>query len=181
MSVMTVAAKRYAKALFQVVHEQGTVEETRAQLEAVSDAFTRDPQIRAFFEHPNIETDTKIGLLKQAVDNKLSNYVLRTLQLLLERGRVSAIVAVHAAFVQISDEVLGRAHALVTSAFVLTDAQQQEIAKRFGDLTGKQMTVDTTVDPSLLGGIRIRIGDTLYDGSLATKLAELESTLNKAR
>jgi F-type H+-transporting ATPase subunit delta len=181
MSGMAVAAKRYAKALFAVVKEQGVVDETRAQLEAISQALAGDAGIRAFFEHPNVEAETKIDLLKKAVGNQLSDVVLRTLQLLIERGRASSVPAVYAAFVEIADEALGRAHALVSSAYELTAAQQQEIAAKFGELTGKKITVDTVVDASLLGGVRIRIGDTLYDGSLATKLAELEKSFNKAR
>jgi len=181
MSGMAVAAKRYAKALFEVSKEKGMIEETRNQLASVVEALEGDAQIRAFFSHPNIGIQAKMSALKAAVGDKLNPYVMNTLQLLVERGRAAAVSGVYSAYASIADEALGRAHARVVSAFALTPEQQNEIAARFGALSGKQVTVDTVVDPSLLGGIRVRIGDTLYDGSLATRLAELERSFNKAR
>lgn len=181
MSGGSVAAKRYAKALFAVAQEKGTIEETHSQLEAVVAALTGDAQIRAFFEHPNIDAKTKIEAVKTAVGDKLNSYVIQTIQLLIERGRAAAIDSVLAAYAAIADEAIGRAHAKVTSAFELTPEQMKAIEQQFGALTGKQITVETVVDPSLLGGIRVRIGDTLYDGSLATKLEGLERSFNNAR
>jgi F-type H+-transporting ATPase subunit delta len=181
MSGMAVAAKRYAKALFTVAQEKGTIEETGSQLEAVATALEDNADIRAFFDHPNIGADTKLRVLKESVSGNVSEPVLNTLQLLLERGRISAVSSLRTGYNSIAEEVLGRAHAKVTSAFDLTPDQQAEIAQQFSALTGKQVTVETAVDASLLGGIRVRIGDTLYDGSLSTKLADLERLFNKAR
>lgn len=181
MSGMAVAAKRYAKALFEVAKDKGTVEETQAQLAAVAEAIGGSLEIRSFLDHPNVSSDVKIRVLKEAVGGKVSDYVLNTLQLLVERGRGSAISSVFSAYSSIADEALGRANAVVTSAFELTEDQKNEIVRKFSALTGKKITVETVVDPSLLGGVRVRIGDTLYDGSLAAKLAELERSFNNAR
>ncbi|WP_199623553.1 F0F1 ATP synthase subunit delta [Paenibacillus alkalitolerans] len=181
MSGAAVAAKRYAKALFEVAKDKGAIEETQAQLAAVAEAIGGNAEVRAFFDHPNIGSDVKIRALKDAVGGKVSDHVMNALQLLVERGRGSAISAVLSAYISIADEALGRAKASVTSAFELTEEQQDEIARQFSALTGKKITVEPAVDPSLLGGVRIRIGDTLYDGSLATQLAEMERSFNKAR
>ncbi|TLS50520.1 F0F1 ATP synthase subunit delta [Paenibacillus antri] len=181
MSAMAVAAKRYAKALFALAKEKGSVEETGAQFEAVAAALEGNADIRNFFDHPNIGADAKVRALKQAVGGQVSDYVLNTLMLLVERGRGAAIGEVSSAYRAIADESLGRAQARVTSAFALSAEQQQEIARKFGALTGKEVAVETVVDPSILGGIRVRIGDTLYDGSLSTKLAEIERSFNHAR
>lgn len=181
MSGMAVAAKRYAKALFEAAKEKGTVEETGEQLHSVASALSGNVEIRAFFDHPNIGSDVKIRVVKEAVAGKVSDIVMNAVQLLVERGRGSAISLVSEAYKAIADEALGRAHAHVTSAYELTKEQQEEIMRHFGALTGKNITVETVVDKSLLGGIRVRIGDTLYDGSLATKLSELERSFNKAR
>lgn len=180
MSGMAVAAKRYAKALFAVAKEKGTIEETGEQLDAVAEALS-NADVRAFFDHPNIGADAKLRALKEATAGKVSDYVSNSLQLLLQRGRSSAVGDVATAYKSIANEALGRAYAQVTSAFSLSPEQQDEVARRFSEMTGKKVTVDTVVDPSLLGGIRVRIGDTLYDGSLSTKLAELERSFNNAR
>ncbi|HZG87337.1 F0F1 ATP synthase subunit delta [Paenibacillus sp.] len=181
MSGMGVAAKRYAKALFAVAQEKGLVEETKAQLDAVVDALTSSSDIQAFLEHPNIAASKKKEAIRTAISGKVNEYVLQTVQLLVDRGRAAAIGPVRDAYAAIADEALGRAVASVASAFELTAEQQQDIASKFSAITGKQVTVESVVDPSLLGGIRVRIGDTLYDGSLATKLAELERSFNHAR
>ncbi|WP_274362455.1 F0F1 ATP synthase subunit delta [Paenibacillus thermotolerans] len=181
MSGMAVAAKRYAKALFETAKDKGQIEETGEQLQAVAQALAGNPEIQAFFDHPKIGNDVKIRAVKDAVSGKVSEQVVNTLQLLIDRGRGSSVGLVAQAYKAIADEFLGRANAYVTSAFDLTPEQQEGIARHFSAVTGKKVTVETVVDKSLLGGIRIRIGDTLYDGSLATKLAELERSFNKAR
>lgn len=181
MSGMAVAAKRYAKALFEVARENGTVEETQVQLAAIAQSLSSDEAVRAFFDHPNIGNDVKIQAVRNAVGDKLSEPVKKTLELLVERGRGSALNEVVEAYSRIADEALGRGHAVVTSTFELTQEQQDGIAKQFSALTGKKITIETKVDKALLGGIRVRIGDTLYDGSLSSKLAEMERSFNKAR
>lgn len=181
MSGMAVAAKRYAKALFAVAKEKGTIEETGAQLAAIAAALQNDASIRAFFDHPNISVEAKSRALKDAWSGKVSNDVMNALQLLLERGRISGLPEVYNGYQSIADEALGRASAQVGTAFALSEEQQQQIAAHFSALTGKKVTVETTVDAALLGGLRVRIGDTLYDGSLSSKLAKLERSFNKAR
>lgn len=181
MSGAAVAAKRYAKALFAVAQEKGAVDRIQSELRAASSALQGDPEVQAFFNHPNIGTDVKVRAMKDAVGGKVSDETLRAVELLIERGRIAVIDAVSATYDALADEALGRAHAQVTAAQPLTPEQQAEIARQFSALTGKTVTVETVVDSSLLGGVRVRIGDTLYDGSLATKLNELERSFNKAR
>ena len=177
---MSAAANRYAKALFAVAKESGAVEAFGEQMDAVAGALN-EPSVRSFFEHPNIGAESKVRVLLSSLGGNVAEPVANALKLLIERGRSGEIGEVAAAYRAIADEALGRAKAKVTSAFVLTPEQERSIAERFSALTGKQVAVETTVDPSLLGGIRVRIGDTLYDGSLATQLTELEKSLNQAR
>ena len=80
-------------------------------------------------------------------------------------------------FTKVANEALGQASAIVYSAFVLSDAQQAEIASHFSKVTGKTIRVSSVVEPKLLGGVQVRIGDRLYDGSLSGKLARLEQSL----
>ena len=77
----------------------------------------------------------------------------------------------------IANEALGQANALVTTPLTLTAKESQEIAERFSIISGKKIQISSIVDPSLLGGLQVRIGDRLYDGSLSGKLARLEKSL----
>lgn len=177
MSRGTVVAKRYAKALFQLALEQGLVSETENQLKLIVSVFESDAEVRAFLTAPNITLENKLKVLKSAFHDKASSIVLNTVSLLIERGREGELPAVLEAYLQVAGGALGRADAHVTSAKPLSEQETAKLADKFGTLLGKTVRVTNTVNPDLLGGITVRIGDTLYDGSLRGKLERLEKTL----
>lgn len=106
---------------------------------------------------------------------------MNTLQLLIERRREEALEAFVKAYVKIANDALGQANATVYTPVKLSEAELNDIAATFGKLTGKQIRVESVIDKSLLGGIQVRIGDRLYDGSLSGKLKRLERTLNQSQ
>ncbi len=174
-----VVAKRYAKALFEVAQEAGSVESTADQLQLVAELLEQSKDFRSFMTHPSVPGKDKLKLVKDAFGTELSELVYQTLELLIERGRFPIIPAVHKAFVAISDEQSGRAKAIVFSAYELSDADSKAIEEQFGKLTGKQLSIENVIDKSLIGGIRVRIGDRLYEGSVAGKLEQLHNQLKQ--
>ncbi len=180
MSRGTVVAKRYAKALFQLAQEQGLVAEVENKLTQIVSTIENDTQVRAFLSAPNITLAAKIGALKAGFDDKASTFVLNTVSLLIERGREGDIASVLEAYLKVAGEALGRADAFVTSAKPLTEVERINLATKFGALLGKTVRVTNDVDPELLGGVTVRIGDTLYDGSLKGKLDRLNKALQNA-
>jgi F-type H+-transporting ATPase subunit delta len=177
MSRGTVVTRRYAKALFELAREQGLVTEAENQLQAIVQAAESDADIRAFLAAPSITTENKVKALQAAFGDKASAVVLNTISLLIERGRQGELASLLGAYRQVSGSVLGRADALVTSAKPLTEEDQTNLAAKFGTLIGKTVRVENVVDPALLGGVTVRIGDTLYDGSLRGKLDRLSKQL----
>ncbi|WP_123042302.1 F0F1 ATP synthase subunit delta [Cohnella candidum] len=177
MSRGTVVARRYAKALFELAREQGLVAETEIQLQAVVEATQKDAEIRAFLAAPGITTADKIKALQAAFGDKASAIVLNTISLLIERGRHGELASLLDAYRLVSGSVLGRADAVVTSAKPLTEDEKTKLATQFGSLIGKTVRVENVVDAALLGGLTVRIGDTLYDGSLRGKLDRLSKQL----
>jgi F-type H+-transporting ATPase subunit delta len=180
MSRETIVAKRYAKALFEVALGQGSVAQVEEELKGILQVIRENADYGKLLEHPNISTDAKLGLLKQAFEGKVSVAVLNTLQLLVERRRESVLSDLVDSYVKIANESLGQANAMVYSAHSLTADESQQISDRFGQLTGKRIRIANVVDSSLLGGIQVRIGDRLYDGSLSGKLKRLEQALKQA-
>lgn len=180
MSRGSVVAKRYAKALFSLAQEQGLVSETEEQLKLIVSVVESNADIRAFLTAPNITLDTKIMTLKNSLQDKASSNVLNTVSLLIERGRQGELAAVLDAYRQVAGNALGRADAHVLSAQLLTEEEKSNIAVKFGALLGKTIRVTNTVNPELLGGLTVRIGDTLYDGSLRGKLDRLDKALQSA-
>jgi F-type H+-transporting ATPase subunit delta len=177
MSRGTVVARRYAKALFELAQEQGLVTETENQLQAIVESSEKEADIRAFLSAPGITTENKVKALQAAFGGKSSALVLNTISILIERGRQGDFASLLEAYRQVSGNVLGRADALVTSAKPLGEDEQNHLAAKFGTLIGKTVRVENIVDPALLGGLTVRIGDTLYDGSLRGKLDRLSKQL----
>ncbi|WP_336787422.1 F0F1 ATP synthase subunit delta [Paenibacillus sp. MMO-177] len=176
MSRDIVVAKRYAKALFELASEQGIVSETEEQLKLIVQNLKNDADARKFLELPSIEPEKKIAVLKGAFGDHVSALVLHTLELILVRGRQELISDVYEAYTKIAGEALGQAHAIVYTAHSLSGEELAEVEASFGKLSGKKIIAEQIVNPALLGGVQVRIGDRLYDGSLSGKLERLQKS-----
>jgi F-type H+-transporting ATPase subunit delta len=133
-----------------------------------------DEKVYAFLGHPQIALSTKLRSLKNVFEGRAHALVLHLVLLLVARDRVQLLPDVYEAYRHIADKNIGRSRIHITSAFELSRAQQQEIADAFALHTKQAISASTTVDPTLLGGIRVRMHDQLYDGSLVTKLKHLQ-------
>lgn len=178
MSSLTVIGRRYGKALFDAAKEQGTVEQTGSELKMVVELMQGNKQLKSFLDHPGVDHQSKVNVLTKALEGKISQLVLNAIQLVLDRGRVAILPSMLEAYSKTADDALKRAQATVYSPMKMSEQQVEEIAKQFGAITGKTIVVENVVDPSLLGGITVKIGDRLYDGSLSGKLKDLQKNLS---
>jgi ATP synthase, F1 delta subunit len=178
MSRDTVVAKRYAKALFELASAAGNVSEVEAQLKLIAEALERDEEIMKFLSLPGVTPENKSAAIKAALGGNVSELVLNTLELIVSRRRQGIIGDMYESFTKIAGEVLGQAHATVYTAKQLTDEELAGVAAHFGGVTGKKIIAEQIVEPALLGGLQVRIGDRLYDGSLSGKLDRLQKSLN---
>lgn len=176
MSRDTVVAKRYAKALFELAQQNNIVAEVEGQLQLIVQTLELDETIVKFLSLPSIDAGKKIAVLKSAFGDRVSALVLNTLELLVVRGRQDAIAEIYEAFTKIAGEALGQAHAIVYTASNLSESEFTEVVAGFSQLTGKKIIAQQVVDTDLLGGVRVRIGDRLYDGSLSGKLERLQKS-----
>ncbi|MBB6638090.1 F0F1 ATP synthase subunit delta [Cohnella thailandensis] len=180
MSRSNVVAKRYAKAIFDVARGQNQIAEAETQLMLLVKELQNNAPFSAVLAAPNIPAEAKIGVVSNAFAGTLLPSVLNLVSLLIERGRQSELPAVYQAYLEVASAALGRADAYVTSAQPLSLNEKDQIAKKFGALLGKTIRVHDAVDASLLGGMTVRIGDTLYDGSLSGKLNRLDKALQSS-
>ncbi|MCU6708506.1 F0F1 ATP synthase subunit delta [Paenibacillus sp. J5C_2022] len=178
MSRDAVVAKRYAKALFELASEGGKVSEVEAELKLIAETLQRDPSIEKFLSLPSVAPVGKIAALKASFGEAVSPLVFDTLQLVISRGRQTIIGEVYEAYTKIAGDTLGQAHAIVYTAKQLSDDELAGVAAHFSSVTGKKIIAEQIVEPALLGGLQVRIGDRLYDGSLSGKLDRLSKTLN---
>lgn len=177
MSREIIVAKRYARALFDLAQEKGKTSDAANDLRTVAQVLQEVPDLKKLLEHPKMDTSVKNELLKQSFEGKVSEEVLNLLMLLVDRKRAELIEDVQVQFDKLASEALGRAVAVVYTPKPLNDPEKNQIAEHFGKLTGKSIEVDNIIDERLLGGLKIRIGDKLFDASLSSKLEKLEKSL----
>ncbi|WP_151733722.1 F0F1 ATP synthase subunit delta [Paenibacillus tengchongensis] len=178
MSRDTVVAGRYAKALYNTAAESGIILEVEEQLKSVVQALDADPEVKRFLQSPRISQSDKLQVLRTSLKGKLSSPVMNTVELLVQRSRTDILADLLDSYIKIEGDAQGIGDASVYSAYPLSQAEQDQVAAEFSVLTGRKIRVTNLVDRSLLGGLKVIIGDTLYDGSLAGKLERLEKSFN---
>ncbi|MFC6334943.1 F0F1 ATP synthase subunit delta [Paenibacillus septentrionalis] len=178
MSRDAVVAKRYAQALFELAAAGKVVNEVEHEIKLVVTALSDNEQLNKFLNLPGVEVENKVELLKESFGSSVSELVYNTLRLMIERGRQNVIANLYESYAKIAGEVLGQAKAVVYTATLLSESELAGVAAQFEQVTGKKIVAEQVVDPALLGGVRVRIGDRLYDGSLSGKLERLQKTLN---
>lgn len=179
MSRDTVVSSRYARALFEAASEQGRVEETGEELKSVVQALEADHDFRNFISTPNISLADKEKVLNNVFMGKVSDALLRTMVLLIERGRYEVFPELLNSYTKIVSRTLNVADALVYTPYPLDEREQAEVAATFGQLSGKRLRIQNHIDESLIGGLKVVIGDMLYDGSVSGKLERLEKSFRR--
>ncbi|ALS26034.1 F0F1 ATP synthase subunit delta [Paenibacillus cisolokensis] len=177
MSRDLVTAKRYAKALFDVAQQQGIVSEVEEQLKLIAETLRENADVQKVLASPGIASANKVELLRGAFADSVSAIVMNTLELLIARGRQHLIPEVYESFVRIAGEKLNKAQAIVYTARQLSNDELNALTAHFAQVTGKSITAEQVVEPALIGGVKVRIGDTLYDGSLSGKLDRLAKSM----
>lgn len=169
-------ARRYAEAAFQVAMRDGTVEQWRSELAAAA-AVIGDARAMSALSNPAIPIDQRsmavAGLLKGTASDPVQNLI----QLLLRRGRIEELSRVDEEFRRLDDRRQGITHATATSAAALSPDEVRALTQRLEQSTGGRIALDVQVDPSLLGGLVVRVGDRLIDGSVRGRLERLRNQL----
>jgi F-type H+-transporting ATPase subunit delta len=170
------AARRYARALFDLAEREGALDTVGAALAATAELLD-DPRVARVLTGP-VEQTSKQDLLRTIAAKAGAPPVFRDLLLLLaERGRLPHLAAIRSVFDQLVDRRLGRARATVRSAAPLSPDAIAELARVFGRITGKQVLAQVTVDHDLVAGMIVEIEGKVYDGSLRTQLARLRQQM----
>ncbi len=166
----------YAKALLGAAGAK--TDQIVSQLEAVvKDCLDRFPALEQALASPNIAQDEKEAMLDRIFSGKIEKVLLNFLKILCRRGRAGSLRAVQVTASMLRDEQLGRLHVQVTSALPLNDEQRNAISAQLKKAFGKDAVLEELTDSSLLGGVVLRIGDKVYDGSVQGKLVQMRQTV----
>jgi ATP synthase F1 delta subunit len=172
-------AEVYSRALFEVARDHGVLDRVRDELGEFTDALETDRELRVFFFSPYFSSEEK----RDGVDRVVSDAderVVNFLKLLAERHRMPVIFRIRRAF----DALWADEHKLlpvtVTSAVELDESLVQEIGKRIEEQTGRTVELSSNVDPDVLGGLVVRVGNMVLDASVRNRLERLRKQVAKA-
>jgi F-type H+-transporting ATPase subunit delta len=172
------ASLQYANGLADVALGQGAGEPTAKQLGNFGAAYAQSAELRTFLASPAVSVQAKHEVMEKIVKRLGASKIIRNfLFVIADHRRTQLIPEIAAAFEQVLRQRQGVAEAEISSAVELTAAQKKELAGTLARLTGKKIEPKYSLDPSLLGGAVVRIGDTIYDGSLRTRLNEMRARL----
>jgi ATP synthase F1 delta subunit len=172
-------ASVYARSLFEVAQEQGKLDDVRKQLGEFAEALSENQEMQVFFFSPYFSTEEKeegLGKIVSGADPIIENF----LQLLIEKHRVPTTFAIRRAFDELWQQENKLLPVEVTSAIELDKKTVKDIGERIGDETGQKIELTERVDPDILGGLVVRVGNSIIDASIRARLDSLRKQVAKA-
>lgn len=170
-------ARRYALAVFQLAAEQQAVDAVGADLHTLRDAIYADQTSKGFLLSPVIDRKEKERVFSAAFAGKTHDVALHTLLLLVRKRREALLAEIVQQYDALQLQARGEEPLTVTSAKELSTGELRSLVERLEKLYGKKFSVTQTVQPNLIGGVRIMMGDRRIDGSVEGRLEELTRTL----
>lgn len=175
-------AKSYARALFELARERDQIDAIGTELAAAADLLTVQPALRDFLSRPWVSGAAKRGAAT-AVATRLgaSPLVKDFLALVAVRNRADHMAAIETAYRALVDEQRRRVRVKLRTAVRFTDAERESLGRRMSQLLeGRELVIDESVDPNLLGGFVAEVGSMILDGSLDTQLVRIREQLARA-
>lgn len=173
-------ARRYAKALLLIGKEDGQTEQYRKELENIAKLMDQEKNLADTIANPlHIHGERKQVLQRVIEKMNVSKVMSAFMLLLFEKGRIGFIGSINDFYQMMADELKGVARASLVSASELTSDTIEKIRTALSKKTGKEVVLEVTQDPGLIGGIVTRIGDLVLDGSIKTQLLNMRETLKR--
>jgi F-type H+-transporting ATPase subunit delta len=172
-------AQVYGRSLFEVAREQGKLDELREQLGQFADAVSENHDLAVFFFSPYFSTKEKQEALARMLDGA-DPILLNFLNLLIENHRMPVIFRIRQEYERLWDEENKTLPVEITSAIELDPATAESLGKKIGERAGRKVTLAARVDPDILGGIIIRVGNSILDASIRNRLEQLRRQVAQA-
>jgi F-type H+-transporting ATPase subunit delta len=170
-------ARNYAATLFDLALRHDGLEAFAGGMDIVVGLLDQNPSFRLFLETPRISDGEKKDLLKKVFDTVLPRPLLNFLQVTVDKRRQRLLGAIGEEFHALLDEHLGRAHVTVTLARALDSTGMEELSGKLSALLGMRAIPHVRVKPEILGGVHLKTGDTVYDGTLRRRIKQLRKQL----
>lgn len=173
----TTIARNYAETLLELARRAGDLTAWGQAVDDVADAMQNNRTLRLFLESPRVSAAEKNRILGRAFEGQLPHVFVRFLQALVNHRRQMLLPQIAREFHDLVDQVEGRLHATVTVASQPGDGERRTIASELSRAYNKEVVPHFTVNPAILGGVVVRVGDTVLDGSVRRRLSALRARM----
>lgn len=170
-------ARNYAEALLELARRAGDTGGWGTLVQELADGVRTDRGLRLFLESPRVSADEKNAVLARAFAGRAPRNFVRFLQALIAKRRQMLLPEIATQYHDLLDEAEGRVHAHVTVAKAPTADDRELLARQLSRTLGKEVVPHVTVNPAILGGVVVKVGDRVMDGSVRRRLARLRGQL----
>lgn len=170
---------RYAGALFEIAERDGIIDKLEQELDNIRDTIKGSRDLEKVMYYSQVNPDEKKAILKSIFKDQISGLTFNFLFLLIDRQREGFLDSIVSTFKGLAYKARNAEQVQVTSAVELNDNEKTELEKSLEKLTGKKVQSSYSVDPLLIGGVMVRIGDRIIDGSVRNKLSSLREHLRQ--
>jgi len=168
------AAVRYAKAILSFALEQNKEVQVNDDMLLIANTIVDSKDLQLLLSSPVIKSVVKKDTIKEIFSSKVSSLTIGLVDLLIDNKRLSILEDVAKKYTILFDELKGIEVAKVTTAIPLTESLKKQVLSKVKEITGKEATIENNVNPDIIGGFILRIGDVQYDASVANKLQGLK-------
>ena len=169
--------KKYAQALFKVVVKEDDINQVSDRLNSIRSILESVPELNQLFITRRVQVQDKMNMLKNILGDKISDIVMDLMVLLMENGHMMLFGEVVKRFDYLKDKDSEIIKVQITSSSILSDDEVQRISLNIENKIQKKLNVKMDIDTSLMGGIKLRVGNTLIDGSVSNRLQKMRDTL----
>ncbi len=173
-------AKRYAQALLAAAAKRGQAEAVAESYSAVTAVLAEQPRLVSLLRAPQVSRERKQELLEKVFGGRVEDLLLHFFALLLRKDRLALLDAIQQEYQALVEERQGLARAEVTTAVPLPEDLAGALRDRLQQVTGKTVILTDRVDPAVIGGVCVKMGDRVIDGTIRTNLARLRAQLAEA-
>jgi F-type H+-transporting ATPase subunit delta len=173
-------AVRYAQALFGLAKKTNKLDEQLGELVKVGAIFSQHPALGRSLQSPTIPSTVKKSILQKVLAGRVSDTTLHFFYVLVDKNREVYLESIIEGYKELLRHERGQVHVVIQSAGPLSPAVQQQVQTRMREYTGKTVELTYEVDPELLGGLVIRVGDRIIDGSVRHQLSQIHERLTRA-
>lgn len=170
-------SKTYSESLFEVAVEENILEKTIEDMLLIKESFETYPELYELFRSPQVSTVERKAMLKEVFGPKVSTEVLNFLKILVDKGRCSEIFGINDSFMKLSDKHNGIVHVVAETAVLMDEKEIDALKAKLSSDMNCTIEIINKINPEIMGGLTLKIGDKVIDGSVKKKLNDIREEL----